>query len=173
VWLEDGIKASGHLCKLKESFQNGLDYVCTCGDVQFDWTLQINPKIMTLYNLEWSFIIGRWTRHFTGYNRWCLKNYGSILKNHGDFQSPHFHLQKTHFNDVLKTMSLSKSNKLLQERNLYLISFLRYSSGSLKMRHPVYIVLIYIHFYKKNINIRYISNFKFFAGIEWYNLKWH
>jgi len=50
--VKDGLyKYSSHLCKRKEPSQNGLDYVCTCGDI--NWILQINPKIMTLYDLVW------------------------------------------------------------------------------------------------------------------------
>jgi len=38
---------------------------------------------MTLYDLQWAFVTCRWTRHFTGYNRRCSKNYGFILKSNG------------------------------------------------------------------------------------------
>jgi len=77
---------------------------------------------------EWS--IATWTngrhlilrvRHFMGYNRRCLKNYGFILKNDGNFQK--FDAPpptKTRFN---RMMFASKPNKLSQEQNSYFISF--------------------------------------------------
>jgi len=77
---------SGHLCKWKEHSQNSLDYACR------DVNLNITDKIMTLYDLVWSwmtFCQKSLNLSFYYYNRRCLKNYDSNKKNDGDLQIRH------------------------------------------------------------------------------------
>jgi len=66
------------------------------------------------------------------------------------FMPSPYHAQSLYVRFMLhyKTMFSSNPNKLLQERNSYLISFPRYSGGSVKIGLYVYIYM--------NVNYRFL-----------------